>query len=100
MTNETFDLMAEQARLAEYDRAIKQAEADKVRAEANIDQLDRQLKEIDEELLSMGIDPEKAEDELKNLEKEIIELRTKAGMLIAEAEELKKSSAAEEATGA
>jgi len=93
MQTNTFGLAAEQARLAEYDRAIKLAETDKVRAEANIDQLEKQLEEIDNELLTMGVDPEKAPDELKNLEKEIVELGNEAGRLIAQAEELKDAPA-------
>lgn len=91
--SEVFDLTAEQARLAEYDRVIKQAEADKVRAEANIEQLNEQLAQIDDQLMDLGVDPEKAGDELTNMEKEIVELRTQAGQLIAEAEELRKGSA-------
>lgn len=93
MPSEAFNLAAEQARLAEYDRAIKQAEADKVRAETNIEQLEKQLSEINQELLRLGIDPDKAEEELQNLEKMIVEFRTEAGQLIAEAEELRKGSA-------
>ena len=93
MQTNTFGLAAEQARLAEYDRAIKLAETDKVRAEANIDQLEKQLEEIDNELLTMGVDPEKAPDELKNHEKEIVELGNEAGRLIAQAEELKDAPA-------
>jgi peptidoglycan hydrolase CwlO-like protein len=87
------DLAAEQARLAEYDRKIKEAEAEKIKAETSIEQLKKQLEEIDKQLSDMGIPPEKAQDELKNLEQEIVELREQAGRIISEAEELRKNSA-------
>ncbi|MDI6601613.1 MAG: hypothetical protein QME46_07505 [Thermoanaerobacteraceae bacterium] len=60
--------------IARLQKAIKDAENKRVKAQTEIDMLTRQKEEILSEIMALGVNPDELEDEIKKLE---IELKDK-----------------------
>lgn len=65
-------------KVAELNKALKQAETKKIQDETVLKTLRSQYTQVKNEMKEMGVEPEKAEDEIKKMDEEIEKLLLEA----------------------